>query len=271
MTEPKEQFGYVIVAAGYCYLAIVSGDNRKEVGHINYDIPKKQRNGGYSANRFQRIRTEVRHTFLTIVGEECRRKFLSPDQNPVVTGLIIAGAAEMKEELKKGDFLGPVLSKIVLGVYDVNYGGKQGLNEAIKLSSEFLRNISIVREEKELTELFDKIGKNQPVAIGLQEVVEALEMKAVHKLLIYKDSECKHPSSSIPMVDWILQNYKEYGFTPIFISNQTPTGSQFINGFGGIAADLRFQVLFSHDIELYGKEESNDGFDSDFDDEENIM
>ena len=143
MVQPKEQFGFIIVSSGLCFLGMVSGDTKKELSHFSYDIPKKHRNGGQSSNRFQRIRVEVRRTFLSLIGEECKRRFLSADQIPNVTGLIIAGAAELKEELNKGEFLGPVLSPLVLNVVDVNYGGNQGFNEAIKLSSSLLGDVQI--------------------------------------------------------------------------------------------------------------------------------
>jgi len=267
MVEPKEQFGYIIVAAELCILGIVAGDSKRVVGRFRYDIPKKHRNGGYSANRFQRIRTEVRHTYLSIVGEESRRKFLTPSQIPIVTGIIIAGAAELKDELRKGEFLGPVLKGIVVGVFDVNYGGEQGFSEAIKLSSSLIGDIALTREEKKLTEIIAKVAKGEPVAIGMREVLEAIEAKAISHLIIFKNFDENHPCGE-PMIDWVIDHYKENGFIVSIVSDQSPPGAEFVHGFNGIAGELRFPVIFSDNVHEFS---SNGAFDSDFDDEENII
>jgi len=48
--------------------------------------------------------------------------------------------------------------------------------------------------------------------------------------------------SSVPLLDWILEHYKEFGVILQLVSDQSSIGSQFVKGFGGIGGFLRFQV-----------------------------
>jgi len=48
--------------------------------------------------------------------------------------------------------------------------------------------------------------------------------------------------SCCPLLDWILDHYKEFGVSIQLFSEQTSIGSQFVKGFGGIGGFLRYGV-----------------------------
>lgn len=65
---------------------------------------------------------------------------------------------------------------------------------------------------------------------------------------------------TLPFVEWILMNYKNFGAKLEFITDKSQEGNQFCKGFGGIGGVLRYQVQF----ELFD-EPNADGEDSDDD------
>ena len=44
------------------------------------------------------------------------------------------------------------------------------------------------------------------------------------------------------LTEWFTDNYTRYGATLEFVSDRSQEGSQFVKGFGGVGALLRFQL-----------------------------
>jgi len=57
------------------------------------------------------------------------------------------------------------------------------------------------------------------------------------------------------LVEWLAENYKNYGANLEFISDKSTEGAQFVAGFGGIGAMLRYKVNFEQLLD-----ESDDEF-----------
>jgi peptide chain release factor subunit 1 len=47
---------------------------------------------------------------------------------------------------------------------------------------------------------------------------------------------------SIALTEWFTENYTRYGAQLEFVSDRSQEGSQFVKGFGGVGALLRFQL-----------------------------
>lgn len=47
---------------------------------------------------------------------------------------------------------------------------------------------------------------------------------------------------SMPLLEWLANNYKKFGATLEIITDRSQEGSQFVKGFGGIGGLLRYQV-----------------------------
>jgi len=70
-----------------------------------------------------------------------------------------------------------------------------------------------------------------------------------------------------PFRDWIAENYQgEFGFLDLqFVSNRSLEGHQFVRGFGGIGAVLRYAVEFEHASDRDGDMDGGgNGFDNGF-------
>jgi peptide chain release factor subunit 1 len=47
---------------------------------------------------------------------------------------------------------------------------------------------------------------------------------------------------SMALTEWFTENYTRYGAQLEFVSDRSQEGSQFVKGFGGVGALLRFQL-----------------------------
>merc|ERR1711934_418290 len=60
------------------------------------------------------------------------------------------------------------------------------------------------------------------------------------------------------LVEWLCENYKNFGATLEFVTNKSSEGSQFCRGFGGIGGLLRYKVDFM-ELDLdYGEDQIED-------------
>ena len=64
------------------------------------------------------------------------------------------------------------------------------------------------------------------------------------------------------MVEWLAENYKDFGTSLEFVTDKSSEGNQFVKGIGGIGGILRFKVDFG-ELNMY--DDDSDGFFSDDD------
>ena len=60
-------------------------------------------------------------------------------------------------------------------------------------------------------------------------------------------------------LEWLAEKYKDFGATLEFVSDRSSEGNQFVKGFGGIGAMLRYKVNFEQLQELEDEDEYYDG------------
>lgn len=288
-----EKYGFIIVDGNGALFASLAGEQKNILNKITVDLPKKQRKGGQSAQRFGRIRQEKRHNYLRKVLELATQVFITNDM-PNVQGLILAGSSIFKYELTKSDLFDQRLRPLIKNMIDVNYGAEMGLEQAIILSKDTLSNAKYVKEEKLLGEYFTGIERsNNNICYGINHTMTAFENMAVDKLIIWEDLQYRRliilnkstqQKSIIYMleeniiydnnieiisndllIDWLLdlsdtnkENYKDFCKTLYIISDKTPFGCQFTKGFGGLGAFLRFAFDNEVEQELNNNDEFND-------------
>lgn len=68
---------------------------------------------------------------------------------------------------------------------------------------------------------------------------------------------------SMPLLEWLANNYKNFGATLEIITDKSQEGSMFVRGFGGIGGLLRYRIDLNS---LDGGELDGEGGDDDFDD-----
>lgn len=270
----EEKYGFIIIDGNGTLFGKLAGSNKEILQDISVELPKKHGRGGQSAMRFARLRLEKRHNYLVKISELSVKHFITDDKINV-SGLIVAGSAEFKQQLTSKDLLDPRLQNKIISVLDIAYGGNKGFEQAIELSQESLGNLKFIQEKNLLQNYMDEINQDTgKYCFGINDTIYALESGAIDKLLCYQDlelyrvkvknnineEETKFLSIETRntlnlnefeildeelFVDWISQNYNNFGCELYYISNYTTEGSQFCRGFGGIGAILRYPIEFN--------------------------
>lgn len=119
VTEPP--FGFIVVDGEGALYATLQGNAREIVNTFTVELPKKHNKGGQSSVRFARLRVEKRHNYLRKVCEVAAQTFIT-DNKCNVTGLVLAGSADFKNDLNNSDMFDPRLACKVVNVVDVSYG-----------------------------------------------------------------------------------------------------------------------------------------------------
>lgn len=280
LLEEEEKIGFIIMDGKGVLIGVLIG-NRKEILHkSSVDLPKKHGRGGQSAVRFGRLRMEKRNNFLKKVAEISVSHFISEDQKVNVSGIILAGSADFKKDLNDSEILDSRLQTKILQIVDISYGGEAGFNQAIELCSTSLSDLKFIKEKKVLQDFFEEIAKDSgKYVFGLDETLKFLNSGIIEKLLVWEDmnffrvvlnNSKTHQAYLLflkeeqiqdhlddekfgnkndlnikekeLLLDWFVENRKNFGLTLIFVSDKTPEGNQFTKGFGGIGAILRYPL-----------------------------
>ncbi|KAJ6235467.1 eukaryotic peptide chain release factor subunit 1 [Anaeramoeba flamelloides] len=301
LLQDSQAFGFIIVDGSGCLYGTLAGSTKTVLEKFTVDLPKKHNKGGQSSVRFARLRNEARHNYLRKVSEKAKKIFLT---NEVinVTGIILAGSAEFKKELGKSELLDHRVKDAVINIIDIAYGGMNGFNQAIKLSTEFLSNVKLMQEKKVINQLFETIRlDNNKFCFGVNDTIHGLTNGIVDTLILWEDLDHLRykvrdsegmvsylhltPKQSLQnssfidkrtkqkldiiesesLSEWITENYKKYSSEIVIVTDQSQEGSQFVNGFGGIAALLRYAYTFESE---YDSEEDLSDFEEKSDSEE---
>ncbi|KAL8505187.1 hypothetical protein ACS0TY_016414 [Phlomoides rotata] len=166
LLESDDSFGFIVMDGNGTLFGTLSGNTREVLHKFTVDLPKKHGRGGQSALRFARLR----------MGDE-------PAQC-VGTHTGVAGSADFKTELSQSDMFDPRLQAKILNVVDVSYGGENGFNQAIELSSEILSNVKFIQEKRLIGKYFEEISQDSGKYIfGVDDTIKVLEMGAVETLI----------------------------------------------------------------------------------------
>jgi len=278
LMDEDSRFGFIIIDGNGALFGTLTGNTREVIHKFMIDLPKKHGRGGQSALRFARLRLEKRHNYLRKVAELTTQFFITNDR-PNISGLVVAGSADFKTELTQSDMFDPRLQPKIIKIVDISYGGESGFNQAIELSADALANVKFVQEKKLIQSYFDEISQDTGrYCFGVDDCLKAMESGAVQILIVWegleiqryilknpqtgeekivhltKEQEAKYqfrdPETNaeleivekILLMDWLADNYKRFGATLEFVTNKSQEGAQFVKGFGGIGALLRYQL-----------------------------
>lgn len=302
-----EAFGFIIMDGNGSLYGTVQGSARETLHKFSVDLPKKHGRGGQSALRFARLRLEKRHNYVRKVAEMATQLFVPDGQRPNIQGLVLAGSADFKSELMRSDLFDMRLSKIVIKMVDVSYGGESGFQQAVELSADTLGAVKLMKEKKLLQRYMDQISRDTgKYCFMIEDTLKALDLGAVEHLIVWENLEMNRyvlrnastgedsivhlmpeqeknesffhdPATGVelevvekePLVEWLANHYKDYGCNLEFVTDRSGEGTQFVKGFGGIGGILRWKVDF---VEMGDYEDAanldGDGNDSNSDDDD---
>ena len=268
LTEDKS-FAFIIFGGEEFLLATLCGNTRSLIDDESTTLPSKTRRGGQSSARYGRLRDQAKNEWVKTICERLKRDMVDSGLIAKVQGIVLAGSADIKADLLQHAELPPAIKGKIIAVVDVAYGGKQGLHEAITLTKDKLSGVKFIQEREILSRFFEAIATDGAVSYGLDQTMAALEAGAVQTLLLWDKLETErleietegssravvyrggsvakadgdgHILSSMPLVDWLVEHRKDFGAEITFVSDATGEGSQFVRGFGGVGAFLRFKM-----------------------------
>ncbi len=181
LLKDKTVYGVIAIDNEEASVAVVKGRNISQLKTYTSGVPGKHHAGGQSARRFERLREMTLNEFYKRVAEKASELFL---QYPNIKGVIIAGPGPTKEEFAQGDYLHYTL-RDKIHIVDTSYSGESGVREAVAKSSDYLREIRMVDEQRLVQRLMAEVAREDSKAVyGEKQVREALSKNMVELLLI---------------------------------------------------------------------------------------
>lgn len=267
MGDVKDTYGLVVLDGRECTLATLKGTHIQILRRLNSTAHAKIRKGGQSARRYERLIEESIELYYKRVGEAMDSYFVGS-----VKGVIIGGPGPTKDNFYK---MHPYNYQIkVLGVADTGYTEEQGLRELVAKSGEFISQQEAIKEKEIMDRFLREITSSGLATYGEKDVREALMTKKASDLLVsegleYKRfkfvcadgseiakiakskdelGEIKCPDGSKPLkeeeqmlIDDLIELANDQNITVHVISTETSEGSQFLYGFYGVGAFLRYR------------------------------
>lgn len=268
MLETRATYGVVVLDGREATVALVRGTETQVVKRVHSTAHAKIKVGGQSAMRYQRDIEEKKAQYYRKVGEAMDAAFLGK-----VKGAIVGGPGPAKEYFLKEE---PFNYQIkVLGVVDTGYTDDYGVREVLAKSGGILAEQEAIKERKLVERFVKEVVTDGLATYGLHEVIAAVESRQAEMLLVSEDlpfrfveyrcnkcgsaertmvkgkkaedEECEKCGEKMdididePLVDELIDRANKHGVKVEVISTHTAEGAQFLNGFGGIGALLRYK------------------------------
>ena len=276
MLIDKKSYGLFVIDRSEAAYGIASGKRIHVQEHLVSNIMGKHRQGGQSAQRFERLIEEAAHNFFKRATEHANTYWLPHLEN--IQAIIIGGPGATKDFVVKNDYFHhEIVKKIAKTHFDVGYSNESGVRELVDNAGAMMGEIELDAERQIMNRFLEELIRPHPKATyGEMMVKRALEEGAVDKLLFSeglkaKDlkvhcKKCKHewdqrvkktsediscPECSASgeairvletssVFDTLSKNAEASNTEVIIISTDTEEGSQLMLGFGGLAAILRY-------------------------------
>ncbi|MBU2100381.1 peptide chain release factor aRF-1 [Candidatus Micrarchaeota archaeon] len=275
MQKTKEVYALIVIDKREATVGLLKGKKYDIIGHFTSNVAGKQRAGGQSALRFERLREEATQDFFKRTSEKINAIFEEHGEN--LKGMIVGGPGITKNKFLEKDALDYRLKEKIIGTLDTSYTDESGIREMIQKSEELLKDTALMKERALLNKFMEEIVKDGLVAYGEKEVMQALEIGKAEMILlsegiewtairfqcigctnieeiVIKDSkikpkiECKKCDSNkieeleeLEFAEFMEEKAKNIGAKVKVISVESPEGEQFLKGFGGIGAFLRYK------------------------------
>ncbi|MBD3398195.1 peptide chain release factor 1 [Candidatus Micrarchaeota archaeon] len=268
MLETRATYGIIVMDGREATIALVKGTETQIVKRVHSLAHSKIKVGGQSAMRYQRDIEEKRGAYYKKVRESANAAFQGK-----VKGVIVGGPGPAKEFFMKEEPLDHHLK--IMGVVDTGYTDEYGIREVLAKSGEILAEQEAIKEKKLVERFIKEVVTEGLATYGIHEVIGVVESKQAETLLVseelpfrfneYKCLNCGHTERKVtkgekaeslncpecntkmdisidePLVDEIIDRAHKNNVNVEVISTHTAEGSQFLNGFGGIGALLRYK------------------------------
>lgn len=186
MLEEKNVFGLLVLDRREAFWGFLRGNRIEPVSGVTSTVPGKQRKGGQSSVRFQRLREIAINDFYTKIGERASAIFLAEkDFFDRFRGVLIGGPSPTKEEFEAGRFLHHEVQKRIIGIFDVAYTNESGLAELVDAAKDALTGMEVVKEKEIMNRFLKELVRDDGLAAyGEESIRKNLSLGAVDTLLL---------------------------------------------------------------------------------------
>ncbi|GLI47318.1 peptide chain release factor 1 [Methanoculleus bourgensis] len=186
MLGEKEVYGLIVIDRREAYIGFLRGNRIEPISGVTSMVPGKQRKGGQSSVRFQRLRLIAINEFYKKVGDRASDIFLAEkDFFERFKGVLIGGPTPTKEEFEAGAYLHHELQKRIIGLFDVAYTNETGLAELVENAADALKDLDIIKEKNVMNRFLQELVKDDGAAsYGEESVRKNLEIGAVDTLIL---------------------------------------------------------------------------------------
>lgn len=228
MVEKTDSYGFVVMDGREATIAIIKGTQIIVIKKLNSMAHAKIRKGGQSARRFERLIEESIEYYYKRIGEAMDNAFLGK-----VKGVIIGGPGPAKDFFHK---MAPYnYQHKILGIVDTGYTDEYGLREALAKSESLIQGQEAIRERILIERFMKEIVHDGLATYGANQVKHAIETKQADTVLLSEGLENQS------LMDELTELAKQKGINVEIISKDTVEGIQFLQGFGGMCAFLRYK------------------------------
>jgi len=272
MLTEEEVYGLIVLDRNEATVGILNGRRIELIKNFQSRVMGKHRQGGQSAQRFERLIEIAAHEYYKRVADLVNEKFMEIEG---LKGVIIGGPGATKEFFVDKEYLHHELRKIIVGTFDAGYTDESGLRELLQNAAPALEDLSLMKEKNLMKRFLDELRKPDGgnTAYGEMQVRHALELGAVDTLLLseamdktsfeylcpecgkkgeisQKSSEVKCPGcgedvdivDEIDIVNDLYEIADSYGSKVEMISTDSEEGDMLMRAFNGLAAILRYKV-----------------------------
>ena len=186
MLEVKNVYGLLVLDLSGAWWGFLRGDRIETAGKSTSGIPDKQRKGGQSSARFQRLRKVAINEFFSRVGDHASEAFLAEkDFFQRFRGVLIGGPGKTKEDFFAGHFLHHEIQMRVIGLFDTAKTDETGLAELAGIARDVIGREDIASEKDLLGRFREELAKPDGLAAsGEESIRKNLAAGAVGTLLL---------------------------------------------------------------------------------------
>ncbi|MEC8978710.1 MAG: peptide chain release factor aRF-1 [Candidatus Thermoplasmatota archaeon] len=278
MLIDRTSYGLFVIDRGECAYGIATGSRIHCQEEMQSNIMGKHRQGGQSAQRFERLIEEAAHKFFKKSTELACDYWLQHLEN--IQGIIIGGPGATKDYVvKHGYFHHEVAKKIREPFFDVGYSNESGLRELVQRAGSLMDRIALDEERGIVDRFLQELNHANPKATyGEILIRQALDAGAVDNLLlseglrkirsVYRCQLCKHEwkrtdekgaaypncvscdassdrvrrddEASETLIDELTTLAAHTSAKVSIISGDSEEGQTLLDAFGGMGAILRY-------------------------------
>lgn len=283
MLIDKKSYALFVIDRSEAAYGIATGKRIHVQEHLVSNIMGKHRQGGQSAQRFERLIEEAAHNFFKRATEHACSYWLPNLEN--IQAVVIGGPGATKDYVVKNEYFHhEIAKKIAKTTFDVGYSNESGVRELVENAGQLMDQIELDAERQIMNRFLEELIRTHPKATyGNTMINQALAQGAVDTLLISEGlrgnmvtlacKKCGHGDdgswevrlsnqdeipncpacdaggeavkelSSHSIIDSLSKMAQESNSEVVYISVDTEEGSQLMLGFGGLAAILRYPMM----------------------------